>query len=165
MIKLCSKAQMPHVGSLITSLLFFAYAWSTTISLLLNIEEWNNSESCHRALMVDLVVAGISQFILFLVFLRCSVQNTWNGYLTFSIILSSVAFISSASVGAYMIGHGRDQTAKTCDVNQFMFVMVTINAGVLYTLVGIVCLILVVMCCNGCCDRLEGKESGVCMDE
>ena len=157
---------MPHIGFLIVCLLFFTYAWTTTISVLVNVEEWNNSDLCHRTFIIDLMVAGISQFILFLVFLRCAVVlNKWNGILTFFTIISIAAFIASASIGAYLIGHGRDQSVNTCDVNQFMFVMVTINAGVLYTMVGIVCLLIIVMCCNGCCDHLEGRESGSCMDE
>ena len=156
---------MPNLCLVIVSLILFAYSLASALSPAVNYNEWNDTDSCHKNFMVNLAFASTSELIICLVTLRIAWKIDWNGWTTFLMIIGVCMFIVSASIGAYLIGHGRDAHTHICDVDQFMFVMVVINAVFLYITVGVVCVMLLCVVCKGCCDCLERKSGSACLDE
>lgn len=145
---------MPSYARILVIGLSSVLALITFISLVVNYKEWSDTQECHQMFMSLLIVSGISQNVLWMVFARGSDTNcSW----TLG-ALSILALAGSSSVQAYMIGHGRNSAEHTCDVNQFLYVVAYVNVVILYVSAAVVGLFCVCFMCMRCCDCMEGKE-------
>ena len=138
------------------------YSITTAVCIAVNYEEWR-SETCHQTFLIDLLISGISELVVFFVAVEYMVRRDANSCLSCMVVLSIFGYIVSGGMGAYLIGHGLDRDPHVCLVPQFLFIMVYVNAVVLYVAVGVLGILLLSLFCHACCDCMEGRE-GSCMD-